>query len=346
MSNYTKEIKYLPKEIQNSIIKTISRYENSYESKEKLEQRFDYLVGHVSSGKKSPFSLEELLKAFRAKDFFKNLNDCGSWLNFRYYKTPQQIKLHQGNFCKRDKLCVPCAVRRAYKQQIKFMSIIEEDKSLLEKNWYYLVIPIKHTKSESYETVCNRVIELRKKITQSMRDGRKSKSNNFWSKFDGGMYSQEVTKTDNGWNVHLNLILNAPKVAKIALKSVNNRRSQVSCQNEDLRLFMMKNYDSQMHNISKIEDNTKLKDEIVEVLKYSLKFSSLDNYDLIHVFVKSVGLRLFGTFGNLYGKGLDSVSLDGDELIDEEFEELIFIRAFGELGQEYKLYKRGGLKNY
>ena len=340
MSDYTKKIKDLPEDIKINIKKVLTRYHDGYEAKHIFKRCFARQIGYLSEGKNMPFTIEEVNNAFRAKNFFKNLYDCGSWLNFRYYKNQKQIKLHTGNFCKRDKLCVACAVRRAYKQQIKFMSIIETNKDLLKQDWYYIVLPIKHTKNDYYDDVMERVISMRKKITQSMRNSRKGKSNNFWSSFDGGMYSQEVTHNDNGWNVHLNLIVNAPKGTKIPLKSINNRRGQVSYQNEDLRLFMMKNYDSQMHNISKIEDNTKLRDEIVEVLKYSLKFSSLTQQQLFYVFVKSVGVRLFGTFGNLWGKGLESVELEGDLILDKDFEELIFIRAFGELGQEYKLYKR------
>ena len=340
MNDYTQKIIDLPKESQDTIIKVIERYENSYDTKQRFKLCFDRQVTYLADGKKVPFTLDEVNKAFKAKNFFKDLTDCGSFLNFRYYKTHKKTKLHTANFCKRDKLCLACAVRRAYKQQLKFMSIIEENKELLDKDWYYIVIPIKHTKRESYETVMGRVVELRKKITQAMRNSRKGKSNNFWSNFDGGMYSQEVTKNDNGWNVHLNVIVNAPKGTKINLKSIKNRRGQISYQNESLRSFMMKNYDSQMHNITKIKDNSKLRDEIVEVLKYSLKFSSLTQQELFYVFVKSVGVRLFGTFGNLWGKGLDNVMLEGSEFIDEEFEELIFIRAFPEQGGEYKLYSR------
>jgi len=338
MLNYTETIKDLPNGEQKSIIKVIERYSASYVAKDLFVdcylRQLSYLKTH-----KMPWTIEEVEKAFKSKDFFKDLRDCGSWLNFRYYITPQKTKLHTANFCKRDKLCLPCAVRRAYKQQLKFMAIIESDNTLLNKDWYYLVLPIKHNKSESYETVMARVIALRKKITQSMRDSRKGKSSNFWSSFNGGMYSQEVTHSSNGWNVHLNLIVNAPQGTKIELKTIKNRRGQLSYQSEDLRSFMMKTCDSEMHNIQKIKDNTKLRDEIVEVLKYSLKFSALTQQQLFEVFVKSVSVRLFGTFGNLWGKGLDSVALEGDEILDGAFEELIFIRAFG-VSPEYKLHKR------
>jgi len=63
------------------------------------------------------------------------------------------------------------------------------------------------------------------------------------------------------------------------------------------------------------------------------------------VFVKSRGVRLFGTFGNLWGKGLENVLLEGNEQLTGEFEELIFLRTFGRLGMQYKLYKREMNKN-
>lgn len=357
MHNYIKSIEDLPKDSIDAVVKVLERYENSFEKKEIFKECYDRQLGYLSQGKKVPYNMEEVKKAFKAKNFFRDLQECGSYVNFRYYKQHEALKLHTANFCKRDKLCAPCAVRRSYKQQLKFMSIIEENQELLDNDWYYIVIPVKHNKTESYETVMNRVNNLRKKITKSMRNSRARGDNSFWSVFNGGMYSQEVTRSANGWNVHLNFIVNATKlystgvscgeyqhtktpskIDRVPLKQVKNRFGQISHQNEELRSFLMRACDSQMHDINKIESD-KLRDEIVEVLKYSLKFSSLTNQQLFEVFVKSQGVRLFGTFGNLWGKGLETVTFEGDEVLSGEFEELIFIRTFGDLSH-YRLYKR------
>lgn len=340
MNDYTKKIQNLPNEAIEKIEKTIEKYTDDYSRKERFIECYHRQRDYLTNGKLKLLNIEEVNKAFKAKDFFKNLLNCGSWLEFRHYKKTNQTKLHHANFCKRDRLCIPCAVRRAYKQQNRFMQIIEQDKTFLQKDWYYVVIPVKHTKKETYETVMNRVIKLRKQLIASMNNSRKGKHNNFWAYFGGGMYSQEVTKTDNGWNVHLNLILNAEKGVKIPLKAIKNRRGQVSTQNGDLRAWLIKHYDSQIHNISQIKDNNNLRGDLVEVLKYSLKFSSLSQQELFYVFVKSVGVRLFGAFGNMYGKGLENVELEGDTAPDEDFEKLIFYRTFGELGLQYNLYKR------
>lgn len=152
------------------------------------------------------------------------------------------------------------------------------------------------------------------------------------------MSSIETTHSKNGWNVHLNLIINAPKGIKMPLKSIKNSRGQTSSQNEDLRQFMLKNADSQMHNIQKLDftEEENIREALVEILKYSLKFSGLTNQQLLEVYVKTYKKRLFGTFGNLRGVGIEEVSLEGDVLLDTEFLELIFTRAYS----DYTLYKK------
>lgn len=342
MNDYTKSIIDLSSTSKSKIKKDIETYIDSFNRKIPLKQCYDRHLDYFSQDKSVPFSKSEFFSSFQAKNFWRDLKDCGSWLEFRWYKNSDVTKLHTANFCKRDKLCVACAVRRAYKQQIKFLSILEEDQELKDKDWYYIVLPVKHTKKESLEVVLDRVADLRAKITQRMRDHRKGKSTNFFSNFQGGMFAQEVTHTKNGWNVHLNLLLNAPKGSKINLKEIRNKRGQISHQNEDLRQFMLKHFESQMHDIQKLDFSSEeeIRGSLVEILKYALKFSSLSNQELIEVFIKTRKKRLFGTFGNLWGKGLEKVDLDKDIELDQEFLELIFTRTFNSGQVEYKLYKR------
>ena len=270
----------------------------------------------------------------RFENFKKRLNDCGSYLTFRYYHKKDETKLHSANFCKADKLCPACAVRRAYKQQQKFLKAWNKEKDLQSKNWYYIVIPVKHTFDETIEEVYNRLDRVRKSILQSIRDKRKGKGWGFWGQFDGGMGSIEVTKTYNGWNVHLNLLVSTDK--EIELKEIitkgKNGKYKKNYINEDLMKHLEKVGDgSYIHNISKIDtsDIENLKANLVEVLKYSLKFSSLSSLDLVEVYMKFYRKRLFFTFGNMWGLKLDDVELEGDEVIDDEFIEVIYKRVYG-----------------
>ena len=329
MLNYTEYLPKLSPLAYQKIEKTFLVYMDSFQKKQSIEDAYKRYCVYLERGRRLPYTDDEFYTAFRAKDFWKDLHDCGSFLTFRYYERVDETKLFNANFCKRDKLCVACAVRRAYKQQSKFISIIESELDLLNRDWYYIVIPIKHNSKETFEEVFSKIDSLKKKMTQQMRDGRKGKSTGFFSKFSGGMYSIETTKTKNGWNVHINLLVNAQKGTKIGLNRVLNRRKQESFQNEELRDFLLRNFDSQMHNIAPLnfKDIDLVKAALVEVLKYSLKFSSLSASDLLEVFVKTRRKRLFGTFGNLWGKGIEEVELEGDDEPDNDYIELIFRRV-------------------
>lgn len=72
-------------------------------------------------------------------------------------------------------MCPACAVRRAYKQQLKFISILDSDADLRDLDWYYIVLPVKHNKSESYETVFNRLNGLKTKINMAIRNAKREK---------------------------------------------------------------------------------------------------------------------------------------------------------------------------
>jgi len=290
----------------------------------------------------------------RYANLVDSLDACGSFLEFRWYKKSDETKLHHANFCKRDKLCPACAVRRAYKQQLRFMQSLKASPQLLEQDWYYIVIPVVHHAHESFETVFKRLERVRKAIIQAGKDKKRGKGRSIWAHFDGAMYSIETTKTQNGWNVHLNLLINAPRAGHgepdslrgaapqksgrrgLELVPVRNRKGQISYQNPQIGEFLQRVADgSRMHNISPLDfsDPETIRDNLVEVLKYSLKFSSLNEADLVEVYSKTYRKRLFGTFGNLRGLDLEGVELDGDELLDEDFVRIMFARS----GLSYEL---------
>ena len=277
------------------------------------------------------------LEVFGAGKRFQNLKkrllDCGSYLTFRWYHRKDETKLQRANFCKADKLCPACAIRRAYKQQQKFLRAWSSSPDLQQKKWYYIVIPVRHNADEPIEVVYERLDKVRKSITKAIRDAKNGKKAGIWGKFDGGMGSIEVTHTRNGWNVHLNLLVCTDY--DIETLPIKNKRGQISWQNPDITQFLTRVADSKMHNIAKIDttDIEALKSNLVEVLKYSLKFSSMATLDLISVYMALHKKRLFFSFGSLWGLKLESVELDGDEIVDDEFIEIIYRRV----GMRYEL---------
>jgi len=69
-------------------------------------------------------------------------------------------------------------------------------------------------------------------------------------------------------------------------------------------------------------------------LKYSLKFSSLSDNDLIYIYVKTYKKRLFTTFGNLRGLDIENVPLEGDIIPSEDFLHIMYRR----IDYDYKLH--------
>ena len=334
MSIISEHTHRLSNNFTEKVVKTQDIYLNSYTKKSAFVGFLKHLQDKEKA-KKIGVDYDHFQEVFgtgkRFENFKKNLDDCGSWLEFRHYYKKDVTKLHTGNFCKKDKLCPACAVRRAYKQQQKFLKALEVDKSLINRNWYYIVIPVKHSRDEDIDIVYNRLDKVRKSIIKAINNKKNGKKSGIWGQFDGGMGSIEVTKTHNGWNVHLNLLINAPKGIKFNLKQVKNRKGQISIQNKEITQFLKRVANSQMHNISKLDFGTAedIKSNLVEVLKYSFKFSSLNTVDLLKVYIAFYRKRLFFTFGNLWGLKLENVELENDDVIDTEFIKVIYKRAFG-----------------
>ena len=359
MRDYTQILTDLSSSVTERINKDLNTYVKAYDRKQSIKRCYDRHLQYFKQDKQLSFSYSSFLDAFRAKNFFKDLEDCGSWLEFRHWVDHDKTKLHHGNFCKRDKLCPACAVRRAYKQQNKFMQIIEEAPELLDRNWYYIVIPVKHTASDRFEDVHGLIEQIKKKISMQMRNGRRGKSTGFFSQFSGGMYSTETTYSKNGWNVHLNLLVNAPSFSTarphfedgrsgelgglVEHTQIYNGKKKTTLSSPELSEWLKQFNGSYVNSITPLNFSNKheIRGALVEILKYALKFSDLTDQKLIEVFIKTKNKRLFGTFGNLWGKGLETVSLDGDTELSGEFIELIFHRAF-DYGDtpNYRLYKR------
>lgn len=351
MRDYTKSITDLPDETIDKVKKIIDLYSKSYLDKGGLQNLYEHLLKAYRKREKPTVVPDLFEKAFSAKNFWKDLQDCGSWLEMRYWYDHDKTKLHHANFCKRDKLCAPCAVRRAYKQQNKFFDIMRAEPDLLAKDWFYIVMPVKHNRAEPLEVVLQRVAKMKKALINSIRlkrqrnrHGRPVASRAFWSAFDGGMFAEEITKTRNGWNVHLNLLMNAPAGTTFDLveyRQIWNDKEKVTLSSPELSEWMKENANgSVINSVQKLDfsNEDSLRSALVEVLKYSLKFHSLNRVEMLEVFAKTVRHRFFGTFGNLWGKGLTAdIELDGDFELDGEFLEMIFTRSkFG----EYNMYKR------
>jgi len=249
-----------------------------------------------------------------------NISKCASWLQFRDYDKNGH-KLTNARFCKKDKVCPACAMRRASKQVKKVYNELYSNPDLMTGYWYYIVLPVRHKASEDFSTVFNRLGGGLKKINQAMRNvARGQESNNFFTMFDGIMYSIEQTKTDNGWNIHANLLCRSDKPIRDLKRKkggfwspsmVETWEELTGSLNVSINPISIKNEDDLMKNL-------------MEVFKYSLKFQDLKNEDLLIAYRGTYRKRLLGSMGTLRQLKTD-VSLQGDDVVGDVFTESTFI---------------------
>jgi len=331
MSNYTKksslsEVLLTP--IQIDFIKKVhKRYFKTDVKKRDLYFVWDRIPDNIKVDGRVIKSLKHY------GDLKKRVLDCGAFTEYRASTSDDRIKLVRANFCKKDKICMACAVGRAYNQQKKFMQSLEvfpyeNGEDLFSKYWYYIVTPVRHSINESLEVVYSRVDKLRKSVLMQMRNSRRRNSKGFWSQFKGGMGSIEFTYTKNGWNVHINWLVYSDN--RVRYREVTDGKKSWY-QNDCLERFLRRFGDSYIHSINELDFTSReaIRKNLLEVLKYSLKFSSLNSAQLIEVYYKLYRKRLFFTFGTLRGldlEAVDDVTLGDDIQDNEEFLRLIYLR--------------------
>lgn len=331
MSNYTKKTSLIEVLLTPSQLDFIRKVHKRYFKTDIKKKDLFFIWDNIPSSVKVDGRVFKTIKHF--EDMRKRVLDCGAFTEYRASTSDDRIKLVRANFCKKDKICMACAVGRAYNQQKKFMQSLEvfpyeNGEDLLSKYWYYIVTPVRHSINESLEVVYNRVDRLRKSVLKQMRNARSRRSGGFWSQFKGGMGSVEITYTKNGWNVHINWLVYSDN--RVQYKEVADGR-KTWYQNDSLERFLKRFNDSYIHSINELDfcNREAIRKNLLEVLKYSLKFGSLNPAQLIEVYYKLYRKRLFFTFGTLRGldlEAVDDVTLSDDIKDNEDFIRLIYER--------------------
>jgi hypothetical protein len=329
-SNYTIKSSISESLLTPSQVEFIKKVHKRYFRTDALKKDLFFIWDMIPDNVKIDGRVFKTMKHF--EDIKKRVLECGSFTEYKASVGDDRIKLVRANFCKKDKLCMACAVGRAYNQQKKFIQALEVfpyeyDEDLLSKYWYYIVTPVKHSIEESLDVVYNKIDRLRKSALMQMRNSRRRNTGGFWSQFKGGMGSIEVTYTDNGWNVHINWLVYSDN--RVQYKEKVDEKGKKRYENDDLERFLRRFDGSHIHFIGELDFSSReaIRKNLLEVLKYSLKFSSLDPAKLIEVYYKFYRKRLFFTFGTLRGldlESVDDVSL-GDDIEDtEEFLRIIY----------------------
>lgn len=81
--------------------------------------------------------------------------------------------------------------------------------NLYKKNWYYIVLTIKHNKTHTLEESLDKLTKAKDQLARKYRNSKRTAQNkkSFVSVFDGFAISIEVShKGENGRHPHINII--------------------------------------------------------------------------------------------------------------------------------------------
>ena len=264
-------------------------------------------------------------------------SDCHSYLVFKNYLTLNKIKLSHAEHCDVHLLCPLCAIRRAAKQvqayQKKVADLLTENPAL---RLFYVVLTVKNKSDLS--TAYKNLTDGQKRLMRRRRDAQihfktgnekhRAAANSLFAKVAAGAYSIEVKRGKNSmlWHPHTNFVL----LTQYDIDKNELAREWKEITGDSHNVFCKE--------ITITEDEgraERIKDVMLEIFKYAMKFSEMENGDTIHAWEMLKKRRLTGSFGLF--RGLD-IEAETEDLSQAEYEE-IFYRF---IDYEYRHFERSG----
>jgi len=246
------------------------------------------------------------------KKLSNSLRYCGSLLTFRHFYTVDQLRLHSAKFCHKHLLCPLCAIRRTSRCLQDFIPKIELVLASQPQLVPYLVTLTVKNGSDLRERFRHLVGALSKQ-TQARRNALKpGRPFVQFAHADGGLYSVEFKRGKNSglWHPHVHMLwlCSTPPDARLL--------------SEDWRRFTG---DSFIVDVTPFDASKALANNLMEVLKYSLKFSELSEADNWEAYEKLSGRRLLASFGSLRGLKMPAdLNDDMTDLDDLPYVDLIY----------------------
>ena len=233
----------------------------------------------------------------------KKLADCANYLLFRHYYTVDKVRLHAASFCKKHLLCPMCAIRRGAKM---LKAYLDKHEAVMSEHGHlrpYLVTLTVKNGPDLAERL-NHLRGAMRRMSQARRDHlsnpRKNRRVEFAASM-GGFHSIEVTNKGQGWHPHVHMIwLCASEPDQKALSAE----------------WHVWTGDSFIVDVRPLHDPV---EGFLEVCKYALKFSDLDEADNWHAYEVMSGQRLIDSHGLMRGVEIP------DDLLDEPLDGLPFV---------------------
>lgn len=264
------------------------------------------------------------------------LRACGSWLVLRHYYLVDRTRLQAMHSCDRSLLCPLCAIRRSarlvrrYDARIRALSGAKPQLS----QW---LITFTVINQDDLRTVWQQL----RGCLQAYHEQRKQalRGRRAWvepCRAVGAVWSYEVKRGRNSglWHPHCHALW--------LCESAPNRQQLIS----EWRTLNASRYgDRETWDVHVRRCNGI--DGLLEVFKYSLKFTSMSDDDLWHAYQQLQGCRLIGSFGDFRGLKIDGIA--EPELDDEPYIDMLYRwydKRYGCVGRaiDYE-FARDGITN-
>lgn len=277
-------------------------------------------VARLSAHKRRTLRLLHYLKSVRSPLTEKQTyryRTCHSYLLFHHYPSLSKTKLHEALHCDMHLLCPMCAIRRAAKSVMRYENrVLQLTAVTTGLRLYYVVLTIKNDSDllRAYLHLFSsvQILTRRRREAQSfLRTGNKrhaSMINSVFANVTAGAYSVEVKRGSGSgdWHPHINLMLLTK--TPIEKESIIAEWEQITT-------------DSFIVHCEEKFAGQGLKDALVEIFKYAMKFSEMTDEDMITAWQVLRGRKLVGSFGDFRGIKDDS---EEDDLSAFPYEELFY----------------------
>jgi len=263
-------------------------------------------LGRYGTGKARAYQMAGYVLKDHGEDKLSHkLYRCGGHLHFREWVAhDSRMTLHKGYFCQVPLLCPVCAIRRGGKMLRRYH---ERAAYLLRSHDAYMVtLTVKNRPdlAEAFEHLRTGLRRLRE---------RAKKGYGILSTAKGYVGSFEFTKSAHGWHPHVHMVWFVPKGTVIRWGEGSQLRAD----------WHAVTGDSFITNAKPLYGDS-LIDGFCEVLKYALKFSTLDLADNFEAFKVLKGKRLITSGGLMYGLELPEDARLEDDPLDGPFIEHIY----------------------
>lgn len=205
----------------------------------------------------------------------------------------------------------------------------QEHGNILNYHWYYMVLTVKNDFDidKGLGHIRNSFEAIRNKIKNHKRGLDKLTA----FKILGAVYSIEITyNPKTGFHPHINImcafderIPDIKAYPRKKLKLQTNLMYNSKLISDEWLSITGDSYITSCTPLPVSKDNHGgLKKHLMEILKYSLKFNSMDTDIMIELYPHLYKKRLFGSLGFMYGLGLDKLEIE-EFVTDRKYQEFV-----------------------